>query len=180
GAFFKSAKLNDAVGVFIGILTFTPYYSWSQEHYIHHETAGNLDKRDRGDVWTLTVAEYQESSGWRKIVYRFYRHPVTMFGIGAFLVFVILNRFTKKNMDRKGRLGVYATNLGLFVFAGSLSMLMGVKAFFLIQMPIRHLGLQKNGPGRKFLLQTSTNPPVLLREYRVSPYPSSQPDDPEL
>jgi acyl-lipid omega-6 desaturase (Delta-12 desaturase) len=136
GSFFKSEKLNDTVGFIIGILTFTPYLSWSHEHYIHHETAGNLDKRDVGDVWTMTVAEYQASSRWKKIVYRFYRHPVTMFGIGAFLVFVIVNRFTRKTMTRNAKLGVYATNLGLVLFAGLMSLIIGFKAFLLIQLPI--------------------------------------------
>jgi omega-6 fatty acid desaturase (delta-12 desaturase) len=124
------------VGLFIGILTFTPYYSWSQQHYVHHETAGNLDKRGIGDVWTMTVAEYEGSSKWTRIMYRFYRHPVTMFGIGAFYVFVIGNRFTKKYMDNKGRMGVYITNLGLLLFAASMSMLIGVKAYILIQAPV--------------------------------------------
>ncbi|MFZ4520331.1 MAG: fatty acid desaturase [Bacteroidales bacterium] len=136
GAYFKTERLNDAVGFFIGILTFTPYYSWSHEHYIHHETAGNLDKRDVGDVWTMTVEEYLGSSKWTRIKYRFYRHPVTMFGLGAFIVFVIGNRFTRKTMDPKGKMGVYATNLGLLLFAAAMSLLMGVKAFILIQLPI--------------------------------------------
>ncbi|MDP1621387.1 MAG: fatty acid desaturase [Bacteroidales bacterium] len=136
GSFFRSEKLNNAVGLFIGVLTFTPYFSWSHEHYIHHETAGNLDKRDIGDVWTLTVDEYRESSKWKKIMYRFYRHPITMFGIGAFLVFVIVNRFSRKTMDRRAKLGVYATNTGLLMFAAGMSLLIGVKAFLLIQLPI--------------------------------------------
>jgi len=136
GSFFKSARLNNAVGIFIGILTFTPYYSWTRNHYIHHETAGNLDKRGIGDVWTMTVQEYQDSTRWHRIMYRFYRHPVTMFGIGAFYVFVIGNRFTKKDMDKKGRIGVYATNAGLALFAISMSLLIGIKAFILIQFPV--------------------------------------------
>ncbi len=136
GAFFKSGRLNNSVGLFIGILTFTPYYSWSQQHYHHHETAGNLDKRGVGDVWTMTVAEYDGSSKWNRIMYRFYRHPVTMFGIGAFYVFVIGNRFTKKFMDNKGRMGVYITNLGLLLFAVAMSLLIGVKAFVMIQAPV--------------------------------------------
>jgi len=45
GSYFKSRKLRDVMGLFIGVLTFTPYYSWSNNHHIHHETAGNLDKR---------------------------------------------------------------------------------------------------------------------------------------
>jgi omega-6 fatty acid desaturase (delta-12 desaturase) len=93
GSFFKSRKLRDALGLLIGILTFTPYFSWSNNHLIHHETAGNLDKRGIGDVWTMTVTEYQESSKWKKIIYRFYRNPITMFGIGPLYVFLIGNRF---------------------------------------------------------------------------------------
>jgi acyl-lipid omega-6 desaturase (Delta-12 desaturase) len=139
GSFFRSRKLRDAIGILIGILSFTPYYSWSHNHMIHHETAGNLDRRGIGDVWTLTVDEYVASSLWMKIVYRFYRNPITMFGVGPLYVFLIGNRFTKKGMDKKGRLGVYITNAGLLLFAVSMSLLIGVKAFLLIQFPVIYL-----------------------------------------
>ncbi|MCX6247167.1 MAG: fatty acid desaturase [Bacteroidetes bacterium] len=139
GSYFKSRKLRDAMGIFIGILTFTPYFSWSHNHLVHHETAGNLDNRGIGDVWTMTVSEYKESSLWGKILYRFYRNPVTMFGIGPLYVFLIGNRFTKKGMDKKGRMGVYLTNAGLILFAASMSLLLGVKAFLLIQFPVIYL-----------------------------------------
>jgi len=139
GAYFKSGALRDFFGNLIGVLTFTPFYSWSRNHQIHHDTAGNLDKRGIGDVWTLTVEEYKNSSPWQKIVYRFYRNPVTMFGIGPLYVFLIGNRFTKKEMDSKGRLGVYITNAGLFIFILSMSMLIGLKAFILIQLPVIYI-----------------------------------------
>jgi acyl-lipid omega-6 desaturase (Delta-12 desaturase) len=139
GSFFKSKWIRDGMGLFLGILTFTPYYSWSLNHHIHHETVGNLDKRGTGDVWTMTVAEYLSSSRWTKIVYRFYRNPITMFGIGPLYVFLIGNRFTKKNMDKKGRMGVYITNAGLVLFATGMCLLIGIKAFLLIQFPIIYL-----------------------------------------
>lgn len=136
GSFFASQRLNDITGFLLGVLTFTPYFSWSRQHAIHHDTAGNLDKRGSGDVWTLTVEEYRRSSRWTRIQYHFYRHPVTMFGVGAFYVFVIGNRFTKRHMDRRGRIGVYGTNLALAVLIGGLSYLMGWKAFVMIQLPV--------------------------------------------
>ncbi len=139
GSFFRSRNLSSTMGIFLGILTFTPYYSWSKNHYIHHETVGNLDKRGIGDVWTMTVSEYRESSHWRKIMYRFYRHPLTMFGIGPLYVFLIGNRFTKKGMDRNGRMGVYITNTGLLLYSVSISFLIGIKAFILIQLPIIYI-----------------------------------------
>jgi acyl-lipid omega-6 desaturase (Delta-12 desaturase) len=136
GSYFKSRKLMDVIGIFIGILTFTPYTSWSTFHQVHHETAGNLDKRGTGDVWTMTVMEYRKSTRWQKIVYRFYRNPVTMFGFGPLFVFLIGNRFTNKNMDKKGRINVYVTNAGLLLFAISMSLLIGIKSFILIQLPV--------------------------------------------
>ena len=50
------------------MLTFTPYHHWRWEHAIHHSTAGDLDRRGTGDVWTLTVQEYLESSRWLSVV----------------------------------------------------------------------------------------------------------------
>ncbi len=139
GSFLKSRKISAFLGYFIGILTFTPYFWWVHNHQVHHETAGNLDKRGIGDVWTLTVDEYRKSSRWQRIVYRFYRNPITMFGIGTLFVFLIGNRFTKKSMNRNGRMGVYITNAGLLVFAVGMSLLIGVKAFVMIQLPLIYL-----------------------------------------
>jgi len=139
GSYFRSRKLSACLGIFLGILTFTPYYSWTRNHYIHHETVGNLDKRGIGDVWTMTADEYRKSSLWGKIVYRFYRNPLTMFGIGPLYVFLIGNRFTKKGMDRKGRIGVYLANAGLLLFSVLMSLLIGIKAFVLIQLPVIYI-----------------------------------------
>ena len=58
GSFFKSQKANDIVGIITGVLTFTPYYFWRHSHALHHATAGDLDRRGVGDVWTMTVDEY--------------------------------------------------------------------------------------------------------------------------
>ncbi len=79
GSFFKSRGANDAVGFIAGILTFTPYYHWRWEHAIHHSSAGDLDKRGTGDVWTMTVQEYLESSRWKKFAYRLARNPFVLF-----------------------------------------------------------------------------------------------------
>jgi acyl-lipid omega-6 desaturase (Delta-12 desaturase) len=136
GSFFRSQKISDMMGIFIGIITFTPYYHWSNNHQVHHDTAGNLDKRGIGDVWTMTVDEYLKSSKWEKIKYGLYRHPITMFLIGAPYVFIIGNRFTKKYMTKKSRTSVYITNICLAVFIAAMCLLVGVKAFILIQLPI--------------------------------------------
>ena len=131
--------MRDLAGLIIGVLTFTPYYSWHRNHQIHHETAGNLDKRGVGDVWTLTVDEYLNSSRWQRVIYRFYRHPVTMFGIGTLYVFLIGNRFTKKYMNRKSKMGVYITNIGLLVYGTLMSLMIGFTAFAVIQLLVIYI-----------------------------------------
>jgi fatty acid desaturase len=44
------------------VLCFTPFYRWRREHSIHHASAGDLDRRGTGDVWTMTVQEYLVAS----------------------------------------------------------------------------------------------------------------------
>jgi omega-6 fatty acid desaturase (delta-12 desaturase) len=80
------------MGFIAGILTFTPYYHWRWEHAIHHASAGDLDKRGTGDVWTMTVQEYLESSPWKRFAYRLARNPVVLFVVAPLYLFVIRQR----------------------------------------------------------------------------------------
>jgi acyl-lipid omega-6 desaturase (Delta-12 desaturase) len=139
GSFYPSKKANDILGYLIGVLSFTPYNRWHHAHQIHHKTAGNLDKRGAGDVWTLTVAEYEQSSKGRQRMYRIYRNPLVMFGLGAGLMFLLANRFTRKHFEPKEKISVYMTNLGLLVFGTGMSLLIGVKAFLIIQIPVMYM-----------------------------------------
>lgn len=139
GSFFKTARANRIVGTILGSLVFTPYDRWHLDHYIHHKTVGNLDKRGQGDVWTLTTEEYSELSRGKKIFYRLYRHPILLFGIGPFVLFVIWFRFTKKGMGKPERRSVHVTNLILLLLITSLILLIGWKAFLMIQLPVIYI-----------------------------------------
>lgn len=136
GSFFKSSRANKIVGIITGTLAFTPYDRWHKDHAIHHNTVGNLDKRGIGDVWTLTVAEYEAMTPWKKFKYRVYRHPFILFGIGPFLLFVLWFRFNKKGASSKERWNTYLTNLIIVLISGTLILLIGWKAFLMIQIPI--------------------------------------------
>ena len=139
GSFFRSTLTNKIVGTILGSLVFTPYDYWHREHSIHHKTVGNLDKRGSGDVWTLTVEEYDKLSKWKKFVYRLYRNPVLLFGIGPFFLFVLWFRIPRKSMGRSGRISVYITNLIILLFSSAFILLMGWKEFLLIQLPIIYI-----------------------------------------
>jgi len=139
GSFFNSKRLSEIVGFIIGVLTFTPYHRWHNSHLIHHRTVGNLDKRGTGDVWTLTVDEYLALSKRKQLAYRIFRHPLIMFGIGAGLLFLIGNRFTREHFSTKEKMSVYATNAGIAVLATILGLTIGWKAYLLIQIPVMYI-----------------------------------------
>ena len=92
GAFFKSRKMNDWVGRALGVLTVTPYDLWQRSHLIHHAKHGNLEHRGIGDVFTLTVDEYNAKGFLGRMGYRLYRNPFVLFGIGPIFVFLLHHR----------------------------------------------------------------------------------------
>ena len=136
GSFFKSSKANHWVGTILGILVFTPYFHWRQAHATHHATAGNLDKRGVGDVWTMTVDEYMKASSWKRLTYRVYRNPFIMFGIGPLVVFLITHRFASKSSKKRERNSVILANFALVIIIAFMSLAIGLKNFVLIQLPV--------------------------------------------
>jgi acyl-lipid omega-6 desaturase (Delta-12 desaturase) len=138
GSFFKSRKLNNFVGVLTGILTFTPYYAWRHSHAVHHATSGDLDRRGVGDVWTLTYNEYQTLPRWKRIAYRLYRNPIVIFVIAPVIQFVVLHRlpYTSASPKAREKNSVTWTNLALLAIVIVMSLLIGFKAFILIQLPM--------------------------------------------
>ena len=120
GSFFKSRGANDLVGRAISVLTLTPYWSWSQGHAAHHASTGNLDRRGRGDVETWTVAEYQGSAPLKKLLYRLYRNPFVMVGLGAPINFIVLQRLPTGHefRDPDCRRSILLLDLALVVAVG--------------------------------------------------------------
>lgn len=139
GSFFKSKHLNKFIGIITGALVFTPYHKWHHDHYIHHHTVGNLDKRGTGDVKTLTVDEYLKLTMWKKLGYRLYRNPIFLFGVAPVLIFIILQRFSDKNRTFKEGLYVHLTTLVLVIAVLLLMWVIGWKTFLLIQLPILYI-----------------------------------------
>ncbi len=136
GSFFESRSKNDVLGFISGVLSFTPYQYWRHTHSIHHASAGNLDRRGVGDIWTMTVAEYREASLWLRLRYRIYRSPVFLFLLGPVYVFLVEQRIASFKAGWRWQQSVQWTNLAILVLALALSAVMGFKAYLLIQLPI--------------------------------------------
>ena len=138
GAFFRRRIFNDWVGRVIGVLTLTPYDVWRRKHAIHHATSGNLDKRGTGDIDTLTVKEYRALPRLRRIVYRLYRHPLIMFGVGPAYHFLLRNRLPLgfSHADRRYWISTMGTNATIALVAGIMIYFLGAAPFLLVQLPI--------------------------------------------
>ena len=136
GSFFASRFANDFWGFVTGLLTFTPYYHWRGEHAIHHGATGDLDRRGIGDVWTMTVQEYVESSRWRRFAYRLARNPIVLFVIAPLVLFLVLQRGCRTGAKRHERLSVWWMNLALLVMVVGMSFLFGVLPYLVIQLTV--------------------------------------------
>lgn len=136
GSFFTNRHVSDWVGRIIGVLTLTPYDVWRRTHSIHHSTHGNLGKRGMGDIHTMTVAEYRAASRWERLVYRLYRHPVTLFGIGPGYLFFLQNRIPY-GLTGQARYWISAmgTNASILAALGLIWYFGGLMPLLLIFLP---------------------------------------------
>src|SRR5450631_2617162 len=135
-SFFKSKRANNVTGALAGLLLLTPYRHWRWQHALHHGTAGDLDRRGSGDIWTLTVREYLESTRWRRFAYRLARNPIVLLVIAPLYLFVVHHRLAVSTAPPAERRSVYRTNWALLAITLVLSAVIGLKAFLLIQLTV--------------------------------------------
>jgi acyl-lipid omega-6 desaturase (Delta-12 desaturase) len=136
GSFFASRIANDFWGCVCGLLTFTPYYQWRGEHAIHHGTAGDLDRRGTGDVWTMTVREYLAASRYRRFAYRLARNPIVLFVIGPLVLFLFLQRVPDQKAGVRERHSVWWMNVALLLVGAAVSMVLGFWNYLVFQLAI--------------------------------------------
>lgn len=138
GSFFRQRFSNDWVGRAIGVVTLTPYDYWRRAHALHHASSGNLDRRGIGDIDTLTVEEFRARTPRQQLLYRLYRHPLVMFGIGPAYLFILRHRLPMGLM-RSGWepwVSAMATNAALAILLAVIIWLVGLGPFLLVQLPI--------------------------------------------
>jgi acyl-lipid omega-6 desaturase (Delta-12 desaturase) len=130
---FSSRKANSRWGYLLGFLLFTPYRWWQRQHSLHHANTGNLDKRGAGEIYTMTLSEYENASRTRRLGYRAYCNPLLMLFVGPSLVFLFERRFPQRGMSRRILFSVVATNLALVGWVIGWSALVGWQSYLLIQ-----------------------------------------------
>jgi acyl-lipid omega-6 desaturase (Delta-12 desaturase) len=130
---FRSRTANSRWGHLLGFLLFTPYRWWQRQHALHHANTGNLDKRGPGEIYTMTVAEYESASWAKRLGYRLYRNPLLMMLVGPTVVFLFDRRFPQKGMTRRILVSVIVTNVALVGWALGWSALAGWQTYLIVQ-----------------------------------------------
>ncbi len=139
GSFFKNRRANVIVGNIAGVLTLFPFNQWKYSHNVHHASSGNLDKRGVGDIWMMTVEEYATASFKDRLLYRVYRNPIILFGVGPIYAFLITNRFNRKGARKKERMNTYMINVVIVALVCFFCYTLGWKSFLMVQGPIFYI-----------------------------------------
>lgn len=136
GSLFPSKRANTFFGYLTGVLTFTSFEDWRFTHLRHHVTYANLDARGFGDIWTMTLAEYNDASSTKRLLYRLYRSPLVLIGLGGLFLFLLRNRLPARHVRRQERAGIIFTNLLLIAVVLLASRLIGWQTYLAVQLPL--------------------------------------------
>jgi len=137
-SFFALRKWNNRVGFVCSLFTSIPYKYWAKAHSYHHGHTGQLEHRNVGDINFLTVDEFRNLTGARKVGYRIFRMPIVLFFIAPFIYLVFSNRypfFAFKGWKSAHR-AQYINNIALAFLYFSLIYFLGWQAFVFVHLPI--------------------------------------------
>jgi len=135
-SFFASRRANRIVGYITGVITFTPFEDWKRSHNIHHSTAGDLDHRGTGDIWTMTVDEYLRASRRKRLGYRLVRNPFFLLVVVPIWLSLISYRIPHRGAGGRAALSVMITNLALAGIFTVTALTVGWQTYFLVQLPV--------------------------------------------
>lgn len=136
GSFFASSTANACWGFVTGLLTFTPFCHWRGEHAVHHGTTGDLDRRGVGDLWTMTVREYLESTRWKRFAYRLSRNPAVLFVLAPLALLLVLQRFPRRGATRRERNSVWIMNAAAAAMIVAMIGIFGAMPYIMVQVVI--------------------------------------------
>lgn len=131
GSLFATRRLNDIAGRVMAPFTFAPYNATKYNHNQHHTHIGDLEHRDAGDIYTMTLAEYRDAPLWKQLGYRLYRSPLILFCIGPVYIYIIQYRFPKNGI-KTGIWDVMITNLAIGLYLWGLYAVFGATGLWVL------------------------------------------------
>ena len=99
---------------------------------------GNLDDRGFGDIDTLTVREFQARSPFRQLLYRTYRHPLILLGVGPAYQFLIRHRWPVGEMQntRLYWTSAMGANVATAALLAAMIATFGLVPVLVVQIPV--------------------------------------------
>ena len=205
GSFFKSQRANDWVGIITGLIDVhgLPQLEARARHPSRHGGRPGPPRRGRrvhDDAGGVSEgALVREGRLWVM------RNPVTMFLIGAPLMFLLVERIPPRNGTREIA-GVWWTNLAVVLIVTAMGLSFGWRAYLIVQRPdavhrqhrrgvavlraapvpgcvlaaARGLELPGRQPAGQFVLQAAEAAAMVQRQHRIPSHPSSEFEDPKL
>jgi omega-6 fatty acid desaturase (delta-12 desaturase) len=111
-SFLRGRLQNSIAGNIVAFPTLIPYAMWKFIHNSHHNHVGNLDKRDvNPEMWTMTVNEYNNTKGVKRLMYHFMRSRISRFVFAPIIVFGLIFRIPNPKFDTQGNIGVVIYDL---------------------------------------------------------------------
>ncbi|MDK3020509.1 fatty acid desaturase [Pseudodonghicola flavimaris] len=112
---FKTRRQNELAGEGLSPFTFSPFTVMKQNHNEHHAGVGNLEHRETGEIYTMTLREWNEASFGRRLFYRLYRNPFIFIPLGSAFTYFIRYRWPR-NTVKYGVRSVLLHNLAVFAW----------------------------------------------------------------
>lgn len=135
-ALFNSRRANRWIGRFLTLFALVPYSCWHRMHHVHHRHIGRISEDHEGYMWIITNREYLELGRWRRLLYRVYHHPATLFAVGPILQFTLLYRWPGTGKTATDRRSIHATNLVIVALLLVIHHTIGIAAFALAFLPM--------------------------------------------
>jgi acyl-lipid omega-6 desaturase (Delta-12 desaturase) len=136
GSFMPTKRANTWLGTFVGLIVYSPFHSWRQEHAGHHATSGDLDRRGVGDIDTWTIAEYRQKPLSSRIGYRLLRNPLVMLTLGPFWALALQPRLIPLRERKRIQRSHLYTDIALAAAVTGVVWVIGWQAFLLLQLPM--------------------------------------------
>ncbi|MBV7409484.1 fatty acid desaturase [Maritimibacter sp. DP1N21-5] len=97
-SFFKKKEHNILAGHAVSPFTLAEFYTMQYNHDEHHRQIGNLEHREAGEIFTMTLAEWEAAGFWKRLHYRLYRNPFVLIPLGAIWTYFFVWRFPKNTL----------------------------------------------------------------------------------
>lgn len=130
-SYVTNRRANDVLGRVLGIFTGNTHSAMQYNHNLHHANLGDLNCRADHEIYTMTLREYNAASFKRRLLYRIYRSPFTLFVLGPIWTYFIRYRWPR-NAHKVPLRDIAFQNVAMAIYWGLVAWLLGAWALLVV------------------------------------------------